>query len=99
MDGVVNTQKAPGRSARPKAPPVHPLLPLRVVADRNRGGAYLSMFLASAGTSGVFLFLTYYLETALGYSAVRAGLAFLPMTGMIMIIASIGLATRCWRSG
>ena len=44
----------------------HPLLPLRVIADRNRGGSYLSMFFAALGMFGVFLFLTYYLEETLG---------------------------------
>jgi EmrB/QacA subfamily drug resistance transporter len=68
----------------------HPLLPLRIVLDRNRGGAYVAMFLASVGMFGVFLFLTYYLETTLGYSAVRTGLAFLPMTGLIVITAAAG---------
>ena len=48
-----------------------PLLPLRVVLDRNRGGAYMAMFLAAIGMFGVFLFLTYYLEDTLRYSAVR----------------------------
>jgi EmrB/QacA subfamily drug resistance transporter len=68
----------------------HPLLPLRVVTDRNRGGAYVAMFLASVGMFGVFLFLTYYLETILGYSPVKTGLAFLPLTGAVMV--SSGLA-------
>ena len=46
----------------------HPLLPPRVVLDRNRGGAYASMLIASAGLFGIFLFLTYYLQQMLGYS-------------------------------
>ena len=66
----------------------HPLLPLRIVLDRNRGGAYLAMFAASAALFAVFLFLTYYLQRSQGYSAVQTGVAFLPMTGMIMIVAS-----------
>jgi EmrB/QacA subfamily drug resistance transporter len=65
----------------------HPLLPLRVVADRNRGAAYISMGLASAAMFGVFLFLTYYLQQTRGYSPVTTGLAFLPMTAVIMITA------------
>jgi EmrB/QacA subfamily drug resistance transporter len=68
----------------------HPLLPLRVLADRNRGGAYAAMFLAAAGMFGVFLFLAYYLESTLGYSAVRTGLAFLPMTGLTVLTAAVG---------
>lgn len=61
-----------------------PLLPLRVVTERNRGGAYLSMGLGVIGLFGLFLFLTYYLQIVKGYSPVMTGLAFLPLiTGMI----------------
>jgi EmrB/QacA subfamily drug resistance transporter len=67
----------------------HPLLPLRIVLDRNRGGAYLAMFASAAGMFAVFLFLTYYLQTSLGYSAVRTGVAFLPMTGSLVVVASL----------
>jgi EmrB/QacA subfamily drug resistance transporter len=67
----------------------HPLLPLRVVTDRNRGGAYTAMFLASVGMFGVFLFLTYYLETVLGYSPIKTGLAFLPLTGAVMVSSAL----------
>ena len=52
-----------------------PLLPPRIVLDRNRAGSYLGVFLAMAAVSGAFLFLTYYLQVTLGYSAVRTGLA------------------------
>ena len=75
----------------------HPLLPLRIVLDRNRGGAFIAMFAAAAGMFAVFLFLTYYLQTSLGYSAVRTGVAFLPMTGSLIVVASIAstvLVTR-----
>jgi EmrB/QacA subfamily drug resistance transporter len=68
----------------------HPLLPLRVLTDRNRAGAYTAMFLASVGMFGVFLFLTYYLESTLGFSPVKTGLAFLPMTGVLMVSAALG---------
>ncbi|MFY9928559.1 MAG: MFS transporter [Streptosporangiaceae bacterium] len=68
----------------------HPLLPLRIVTDRNRGGAYLAMFLAAIGMFGVFLFLTYYLEETLGYSAVKTGLAFLPLTLILVMVAALG---------
>jgi EmrB/QacA subfamily drug resistance transporter len=67
----------------------HPLLPPRVVTDRNRGAAYISMGLASVAMFGVFLFLTYYLQQTLGYSPVTTGLAFLPMTGVIMVTAVV----------
>jgi EmrB/QacA subfamily drug resistance transporter len=58
----------------------HPLLPPRVVLDRNRGGAYLSMLIAGAGLFGTFFFLTYYLQQTLGYSPLVTGVAFLPLS-------------------
>ncbi|WP_037910522.1 MFS transporter [Actinacidiphila yeochonensis] len=68
-----------------------PLLPLRVVTDRNRGGIYLSLGLAVIGMFGLFLFLTYYLQQVLGYSALKSGFAFLPMVaGMITGSTQIG---------
>jgi EmrB/QacA subfamily drug resistance transporter len=57
-----------------------PLLPPRIVLDANRSGAFLAMLFASAGLLGMFLFLTYYLQGTLGYSALAAGIAFLPLT-------------------
>jgi EmrB/QacA subfamily drug resistance transporter len=68
-----------------------PLLPLRVVTERNRGGVYLSLGLAIIGMFGLFLFLTYYLQVVLGYSALKSGVAFLPMVaGMIVGSTQIG---------
>jgi predicted MFS family arabinose efflux permease len=58
----------------------NPLLPLRIVLDRNRGGAYVTVALVIAGMFGAFLFLTYYLQVVLHYTPLQAGLAFLPMT-------------------
>lgn len=57
-----------------------PLLPLRIVLDRNRGGANLAVALTISAMFGAFLFLTYYLQVVLRYSPVQAGLAFLPLT-------------------
>ncbi|MEU6976049.1 MFS transporter [Streptomyces sp. NPDC046371] len=74
-----------------------PLLPLRVVTDRNRGGVYLSLGLAVIAMFGLFLFLTYYLQVVKGYSPVKTGFAFLPMiAGMITGSTQIGtrLMTR-----
>ncbi|MER6434931.1 MULTISPECIES: MFS transporter [unclassified Streptomyces] len=74
-----------------------PLLPLRVVIDRNRGGVYLSLGLAIIAMFGLFLFLTYYLQIVKGYSPVKTGFAFLPMiAGMITGSTQIGarLMTR-----
>ncbi|MFD7134052.1 MFS transporter [Streptomyces sp. NPDC059894] len=61
-----------------------PLLPLRVLRDRTRVGCFLTMAMAVIGMFGMFLFMTYYLQTVLGYSPVRTGLAFLPMTASIL---------------
>jgi EmrB/QacA subfamily drug resistance transporter len=58
----------------------NPLLPLRVVTDRNRGGSYLAIATAGAGIFGVFLFLTFYLQNTKGMTAFETGLAFLPMS-------------------
>jgi EmrB/QacA subfamily drug resistance transporter len=66
----------------------HPLLPLRVVLDRDRGGSYLAIGISGAGMFGVFLFLTYYLQQTLGFSPIRTGLGFLPMSAMIMVTAT-----------
>ncbi|MFE9995587.1 MFS transporter [Streptomyces avermitilis] len=74
-----------------------PLLPLRVITDRNRGGVYLSLGLAIIAMFGLFLFLTYYLQIVKGYSPVKTGFAFLPMiVGMITGSTQIGarLMTR-----
>ena len=68
----------------------HPLLPLRILRDRDRGGSYLATFMTSMGMFGVFLFLTYYLQQILGYSPIRTGLAFLPMSGGVVIAAMLG---------
>ncbi|HVI37062.1 MAG TPA: MFS transporter, partial [Gaiellales bacterium] len=67
----------------------HPLLPLTVLADRNRGAAFSTVFIASAGMFGVFLFLAYYLQETLRYSPVESGLAFLPMVGALMVTAQL----------
>ncbi|KIE26169.1 Puromycin resistance protein pur8 [Streptomyces sp. MUSC 125] len=74
-----------------------PLLPLRVVRNRSRGGIYLSLGLAIIGMFGLFLFLTYYLQVVKGYLPVKTGFAFLPMVvGMITGSTQIGarLMTR-----
>ena len=61
-----------------------PLLPLHIVRDRARGGAYISVLLAAAGLFGVFFFLTYYMQLTLRFSPLTTGLAFLPMTGLLV---------------
>ncbi len=68
----------------------HPLLPLRLITDRGRGGSNLAMLLTGVAMFGVFLFLTYYLQQILRYSPVMTGLAFLPMLGVVMVTATVG---------
>jgi EmrB/QacA subfamily drug resistance transporter len=70
----------------------HPLLPLRIVLHRNRGGSYLAVALVGIALFGVFLFLTYYLQTILGYSPVKTGLAFLPMVGGLVLASTLSTA-------
>ena len=66
-----------------------PILPLRILADRNRGGAYLSVLIAGSGMFGIFLFLTYYMQGTLGFSPVVTGVAFLPMIALVVIFANV----------
>jgi EmrB/QacA subfamily drug resistance transporter len=77
----------------------HPLLPPRVVLDRNRGGAYASMLIASAGLFGTFLFLTYYLQQTLGYSPLVTGLAFLPISGGLVTASNLSTIVLMPRFG
>jgi EmrB/QacA subfamily drug resistance transporter len=67
----------------------HPLLPLRVVLDRDRGGSFLAIGIVGSGMFGVFLFLTYYLQRTLGFSPLQTGLAFLPMMATIVTSATL----------
>lgn len=66
-----------------------PLLPLRLLAERRRATAYVDMLLVPSVMYGVFFFISQYLEEGLRYSAVRAGLAFLPLTGLIFASSRI----------
>ncbi len=77
----------------------HPLLPPRVVLDRNRGGAYASMLIGTAGLFGILLFLTYYLQQTLGYSPLVTGVAFLPMSGGLIVMANLSTVVLMPRFG
>jgi EmrB/QacA subfamily drug resistance transporter len=63
----------------------HPLLPMRVVLDKVRGGSLLTSLLVGCAMLGTFLFLTYFLQGTLGYSALKTGFAFLPFSGGIIL--------------
>jgi EmrB/QacA subfamily drug resistance transporter len=67
-----------------------PLLPPRVILDRNRGGAYLTMLITGAGIFGIFLFLIYYMQGTLGYSPIKSGVALLPKVAVIGVMANVG---------
>ena len=62
-----------------------PLLPLRVLKDRKRGGSYLAVFSLAIGMFAALFFLTFYLQTVRHYSPLRAGLSFLPLTVGLMV--------------
>jgi EmrB/QacA subfamily drug resistance transporter len=66
-----------------------PLLPLRIVTNRNRGASFLSIGIAGSAILALLLFLTYYLQQNRGYSPITTGLAFLPMVASVMIAAMI----------
>jgi EmrB/QacA subfamily drug resistance transporter len=70
----------------------HPLLPMRVLADRNRSGAYLIMLCVSTGLFGLFFFLTLFIQNVLGYSAIRTGIAYLAFA--IGVVIASALASR-----
>ncbi len=76
-----------------------PLLPQRVLTNRHRGGALTAILLTGAGVFGVFLFLTYFLQQILGFSAVRTGVAFLPMVVVLGLVAAAAGARLLPRTG
>ncbi len=67
----------------------HPLLPLRVVLDRNRGGSFLASLLTGTAMLGTFLSLTYYFQGTLHYSALKSGFAFLPFSFGVIVGATL----------
>ncbi len=68
----------------------NPLLPVRIVANRNRAGAYLVGMLVGSAMFAVFLFLTLYMQDYKGYSPMQTGLAFLPFSAGIILGAGVG---------
>jgi EmrB/QacA subfamily drug resistance transporter len=71
----------------------NPLLPLGIVLDRNRGGAYLSFFLATLAMFAMFLFLTFYMQNVHGWSPLKAGFAFLPFPIGVIVSATVASKT------
>ena len=77
----------------------HPLLPLRILLDRNRAASFLTVLISGGGMFGVFLFLTYYLQLNLGFSPTKTGVAFLPMVAALMVAAQLGTTALVPRIG
>lgn len=76
-----------------------PLLPLQIVMDRNRVGAYLAIMIAFCSMFSAFLFLTYYAQQSLRYSPLKTGVAFLPLAGGIAVAAGVANARLIPRLG
>ena len=69
-----------------------PLLPLRLITDRVRAGAFLAQLFVGLGLFGMFLFMTFYFQDVEQYSAVKTGLLFMPFS--IGIILAAGLTSQ-----
>ena len=67
----------------------HPILPLGIVLDRNRGAAFIAVLIAGAGMFGIFLFVTYYVQSSLHYSPIQAGVGFMPMVASLVVAAQL----------
>src|SRR6266571_1305856 len=70
-----------------------PITPLHMFRNRNRAGSYAIMFALAAALFGMFFFLTLFVQNVLGYSPLRAGLAFLPVTGALIVTSQIAAQT------
>jgi EmrB/QacA subfamily drug resistance transporter len=66
-----------------------PMVPMRVILDRNRGGSYLIMLIVGAGLFGMFYFVTFFVQQVMGFSALKAGFSFLPVTVVIAITSGV----------
>jgi len=66
-----------------------PITPLRLFASMNRSGSYVARLLLVAGMFGMFYFLTQFLQDVMGFSPLRTGVAFLPMTIMLFVVSRL----------
>ncbi len=66
-----------------------PITPLRLFADRSRSGSLVARLLIVAGMFGMFFFLTQFVQDILGFSPLRAGVSFLPMTVMLFAVSRL----------
>ena len=70
----------------------HPLLPLRLVTNRTRGGSLIALFVTTVGIFGLSLFLSFYMENTLRYSPLKTGVLFLPLVGALALSAAVASA-------
>ncbi|MFF4593135.1 MFS transporter [Amycolatopsis sp. NPDC001319] len=77
----------------------HPLLPMRVLLDRDRGGSYIAMFLIAIGMFSIFLFLTFYVQQNLKFTPIESGFGFLPMVATLMAAATTATSVLLPRFG
>jgi len=66
-----------------------PILPLRVLRDRMRGGAFIARMLFAGSIFGYFFFISQYMQTVLDSTPLQAGIAFLPMTVVQFVLSLI----------
>ena len=66
------------------------LMPLRILTDRNRSGAYAVMLAVGGAMFGMFFFLTLFIQGILGWSPLKAGVGFLPLTFVIIVVSAVG---------
>ena len=67
----------------------HALMPLRILENRSRTGAYVVMLCLATAMFGIFFFLTIFVQEVLGYSALRSGVAFLPFAGTVVLMSGV----------
>ena len=70
----------------------HAMMPMRIFANRARSGAYIVMAVVGAGLFGMFYFLTFFVQGVMGYSSLKAGFAFIPVS--VVIIVGSGIMTQ-----
>ncbi|MFF4855857.1 MFS transporter [Streptomyces rubiginosohelvolus] len=76
-----------------------PLLPLRILLDRDRGASQIAILVATGGMYAVALFLAYYMQQTLGYTPVEAGLAFLPIPVALVVASGLAVGVLMPRVG
>ena len=74
----------------------HALMPLRILANRSRTGAYVVMLCLATAMFGIFFFLTIFVQEVLGYSALKSGVAFLPFAAVVVLMS--GMCPRSSRA-